>query len=295
MRVFGIDVIKGSVRSKSCRPRYALVRMEDGEIVREEEVTLFRLERLLSSEEPDILAVDSVQEIAEDKNALVSFMENLMPPSTRLVQVTGGERMETLSKVAARYNIRFNRFDPYAEARATAQIASQGGGYEVVAFENASEIVVSRHRSIGKGGWSQNRYVRRIHGAVQQKAREVEAQFVSGGVRYEKKETKAFGGASRVVFQVFTPRDMIPVHSYRGTDVQVRIRGKPASRIMYRPMSGKPRYIIVGIDPGTTTAIAALDLDGNLMDLSSSRQMTMSDIIEHLYHIGKPLVVASDV
>ncbi len=51
----------------------------------------------------------------------------------------------------------------------------------------------------------------------------------------------------------------------------------------------------MGIDPGTTTAVAALDLDGNLMHLESSRQMNMSGVIEALYKVGKPLVVASDV
>ena len=43
MKVFGIDVVKGSVRSRSRRPVYALVRMEDGEKVAEGEVTQFRL------------------------------------------------------------------------------------------------------------------------------------------------------------------------------------------------------------------------------------------------------------
>jgi uncharacterized protein len=294
LKIFGIDIITGSVRSRTRRPVYALVRMEDGEIASEEEMTGFRLSRLLSSEEPDILAVDSVQEIATDQHELVAFMESL-PTKTRLVQVTGGERQESLGKVAARYNLKFNRFDPYAEARTAARIASLGGGHEVIAFENSCEIVVSRRRSIGKGGWSQNRYIRRIHGAVQQRAREIEAQLISTGLRYEKKETEAFGGASRVAFHVFAPRDMVPVSSYRGTDVQVRIKGKRLDRIMYKPVTGRPKYLIVGIDPGTTTAIAALDLDGNLLHLSSSRQSSMSDIIEQLYRTGKPLVIASDV
>jgi predicted RNase H-like nuclease (RuvC/YqgF family) len=66
-------------------------------------------------------------------------------------------------------------------------------------------------------------------------------------------------------------------------------------RIRFRPLSAKPRYIIVGIDPGTTTATAALDLDGNLLHLQSSRQMSLSDVTESLYKVGKPLIIASDV
>ncbi|MCX6684033.1 MAG: DUF460 domain-containing protein [Methanoregula sp.] len=294
LRVFGIDIIKGSVRSRSRRPMYALVRMEGQVIESESEVSMFRLFRMLNEEQPDILAVDSIQEIAADQHDLFFFLQAL-PPQTRLVQVTGGERKETLGKVAARYNISFNRFDPFAEARTAAQVASLGAGAEIIAFENESEVVASRHRSLGKGGWSQNRYVRKIHGAVQLKGREIEMALVAAGIRYEKKETRAFGGCSRVAFRVFAKRDQVPVSTYRGSDVQVRISGKRLERIRFRPLSGKPRYLIVGIDPGTTTAIAALDLDGNLLHLASSRQMNMGDVVESLYRVGKPLIIASDV
>ncbi|MFZ1898627.1 DUF460 domain-containing protein [Methanoregula sp.] len=294
LKVFGIDIVRGSVRSRSRRPMYALVRMEGQEITGESTVSMFRLFRLLSGERPDILAVDSLQEIATDQHELFFFLQGL-PPQTRLVQVTGGEKKETLGKVAARFNISFDRFDPFAEARTTARVASLGAGAEVIAFENESEVVVSRHRSPGRGGWSQNRYVRKIHGAVQLKGREIEQQLVAAGLRYEKKETKAFGGCSRVAFRVFAARGQVPVGTYRGADVQVRISGKRLERIRFRPLSGKPRYLIVGIDPGTTSAVAALDLDGNLLHLESSRQMNMSGVIESLYRIGKPLVVASDV
>ncbi|MFA7694889.1 MAG: DUF460 domain-containing protein [Methanoregula sp.] len=294
LSVFGIDIVKGSVRSRSKRPIYALVRMDGREIVSEGTVSMFRLFRLLSEERPDILAVDSLQEIATDQHELFFFLQGL-PPQTKLVQVTGGEKKETLGKVAARFNISFDRFDPFAEARTTARVASLGAGAEVIAFENESEVVVSRHRSPGRGGWSQNRYVRKIHGAVQLKGREIEQQLAAAGLRYEKKETKAFGGCSRVAFRVFAVRGQVPVSTYRGADVQVRISGKRLERIRFRPLSGKPRYLIVGIDPGTTTAVAALDLDGNLMHLESSRQLNMSGVIEALYRVGKPLVVASDV
>ncbi len=294
LRVFGIDVIKGSVRSRSRRPMYALVRMEGQTIESEAEVSMFRLFRALNEEQPDILAVDSLQEIAADQHELFFFLQNL-PPQTRLVQVTGGERKETLGKVAARYNISFNRFDPWAEARTTAQVASLGAGAEVIAFENESDVVVSRHRSLGKGGWSQNRYVRKIHGAVQSKGREIEMALVASGLRYEKKETRAFGGCSRVAFRVFATREKVPVSTYHGADVQVRISGKRLERIQFRPLSGKPRYLIAGIDPGTTTAVAALDLDGNLLHLASSRQMNMGDVVESLFRVGKPLIIASDV
>ncbi|MEN6609221.1 MAG: DUF460 domain-containing protein, partial [Methanoregulaceae archaeon] len=229
-----------------------------------------------------------------DQRELFAFLQHL-PPATRLVQVTGGERKESLGKVAGRFNISFNKFDPFAESRTIAQVATLGAGAEVIAFENTTGVVVSRHRSPGKGGWSQNRYARKIHGAVQLKSREIEMDLIAAGLKYEKKETRAFGGCSRVSFAVQAVRDQVPVHPYRGADVQVRIEGKRLDRIRFRPLSGKPRYLIVGIDPGTTTAVAAIDLDGNLLHLGSSRETSMAGVIEDLYKVGKPLIIASDV
>ncbi len=294
MKVIGVDVIRGSVRSRSRRPGYAFVLLEDGEIVEETEVTLYRLLRRLAEERPDVLAVDSLQELAADQHELYALLQ-AMPTGTRLVQVTGGERTESLAQVAGRYNIRFNRLSPYDEARTTARVAALGAGAEVIAFENTTEVAVTRHRSPGRGGWSQNRYTRKIHGAVQRKSREIEAELAAAGVRYTKQETRAFGGSSRVVFTLQLPRSEVPVSTYRGADVQVRITGKRLERIRFRPVSAKPRYLIVGIDPGTTTAYAALDLDGNLLALRSSRQLTMADLVEELTRVGRPLVIASDV
>jgi uncharacterized protein len=294
LTVFGIDIIKGSVRSRSRRPQYALVRMAGDTVTAEEGVSSFRLFRMLACEQPDILAVDSIQEISTDQRELFSFMQAL-PPSTRLVQVTGGERKESLVKVASRYNISFNRLDPFEEARTIARVASLGAGAEVIAFENSCDVIVTRHRSPGKGGWSQNRYVRKIHGAVQLRGREIEMDLTAAGIRYEKKETKAFGGSSKVSFRVYAAREKLPVSTYRGADVQVRISGRKLDRITFRPVSARPKYLIVGIDPGTTTAVAALDLEGNLLYLNSSRQTSLSDVTGSLYKVGKPLIVATDV
>ena len=294
LKVFGIDIIRGSVRSKSRRPLYALVRLQGAQVLSEDGVSSLRLFRMLSLEQPDILAVDSLQEISTDQHELFAFMQSL-PPATRLVQVTGGDRRESLIKVASRYNIRFNRLDPFDEARTIARVASLGAGAEVIAFENSSDVTVTRNRSPGKGGWSQNRYVRKIHGGVLQRSREIEMDLLASGLKYEKKEIKAFGGCSKVSFRVFAPRDQVPVSTYRGADVQVRISGRRLDRIMFRPLSVRPKFIIVGMDPGTTTAIAALDLEGNLLHLSSSRQTSLSDVIEALCKVGKPVVVATDV
>lgn len=57
-------------------------------------------------------------------------------------------------------------------------------------------------------------------------------------------------------------------------------------------MAKKP--LIVGIDPGNTSAIAALNLDGELELLESQREFGREEIIQRLVDTGYPLVITSD-
>jgi len=54
------------------------------------------------------------------------------------------------------------------------------------------------------------------------------------------------------------------------------------------------RRIIVGIDPGTTTAWAVLDLDGNKLHVGSSKGMGLSALISVITFFGRPLIVGCD-
>lgn len=52
--------------------------------------------------------------------------------------------------------------------------------------------------------------------------------------------------------------------------------------------------LIVGIDPGNTSAVAAINLDGELELLESQREFPRSEIIQRIIENGKPVIVASD-
>lgn len=52
---------------------------------------------------------------------------------------------------------------------------------------------------------------------------------------------------------------------------------------------------IVGFDPGTTSAIAVLDLDRNVLLLKSMRNAGFDEIVGEVGSVGKPIVVACDV
>ena len=57
----------------------------------------------------------------------------------------------------------------------------------------------------------------------------------------------------------------------------------------------KNELTIVGIDPGTTTAVAILDLEGELIALKSDKGFDRAEISQFLISKGKPLIVATDV
>ncbi len=58
--------------------------------------------------------------------------------------------------------------------------------------------------------------------------------------------------------------------------------------------SSKKTYTIVGVDPGTTTAFAALDLNGQVIAVASSRTWDFSELIGLLVERGHPLIIAAD-
>jgi predicted RNase H-like nuclease (RuvC/YqgF family) len=296
--IFGIDIAKGSLHSKE-KPGYAVVILRNGDIEHHRMVSFHKIMRMVLMEKPSIIAVDNIYEIVSDKRDLISFLQRL-PASTKLVQVTGGEQLMPLTKLAREQGLSFDRFDPNAEALICAQLAQMGIGYEVSAFEDKTMIKVSRARSPGRGGWSQNRYRRKMHGYVRQKARDVEdhlkEQSKTSGFTFFQDITERFGGYSKAEFLVDAPRSQLHIGSGKYGDVQVSVKSIERDALVFKPLKTKKRdYIIVGIDPGTTTAIAVLTLDGELRMLHSSRTISIPQVIEMIAEQGRPLVIASDV
>jgi len=53
--------------------------------------------------------------------------------------------------------------------------------------------------------------------------------------------------------------------------------------------------IVVGVDLGITSAIAILDIEGNVLCVKSRRNWKREEIVKEILKIGKPLLVATDV
>ncbi|WP_423743842.1 DUF460 domain-containing protein (plasmid) [Haladaptatus sp. SPP-AMP-3] len=288
--VFGVDIQSGDVRGDS--PSYALV-VYDGEELDRDVVSYRKLRRLIDRDEPTFVATDNMYELAADKNALVHFLGSL-PNETRLVQVTGAERPEPLSRVASRHGVPYGK-KPMREAEAAARLAAMNVGQVVSAFTDTTRVRVSRGRSTGKGGWSEDRYTRRIHGSVKEHSRTVESKLESAGLDYEREVTEKYGGYSNATFDVDARPGDIPVSSRRSGDIRVEIERLRRDGIEFEPLAKRRDHVIVGIDPGTTTAVAMTDLDGTLLDVLSTRTADTADVIEWIIERGRPVIVAADV
>jgi hypothetical protein len=288
--VFGVDVQSGDVRGDA--PSYATVAY-DGENVDRDVVSFRKLRRLVEREEPALLATDNVYELATDRDDLVRFLRWL-PDGTRLVQVTGAERPEPLSRVASRHGVPYGK-KPMKEAEAAARLAAANVGQEVTAFTDTTTVKVSRGRSTGKGGWSQDRYTRRIHGNVKKRAREVAESLDAANLAYEREVTEKYGGFANATFTVEAAPSDIPVGRSRSGDTRVEIERERRDGIEFEPLVKRRDRVLVGIDPGTTTAAAVVSLDGEVLDVFSTRTADTADVIEWLVERGRPVVVAADV
>ncbi|MGK2230546.1 MAG: putative RNase H-like nuclease (RuvC/YqgF family) [Methanobacteriota archaeon] len=288
--VYGVDVHSGDVRGDS--PSYALVRLS-GDGVEHDVVSRRKLLRLVADEKPSIVATDNVYEIAEDKDGLVRLLRRL-PAETRLVQVTGDEEPEPLSRVASRHDVPYAK-KPSKEAEASARLAGMNVGYAVRAFDDKTTVRVSRGRSTGSGGWSEDRYTRKIHGAVRRRAREVEDRLDEEGFEYDKEVTEKYGGLANAEFVVKAPRDVIPFSDERSGDTRIEVDAVRRDGIEFESLAQRRETVVVGVDPGTTTAVAVLDLDGELLNVTSSRSADTAEVIEWIIERGRPVVVAADV
>ncbi|UPM42077.1 DUF460 domain-containing protein [Halocatena salina] len=288
--VFGVDIQSGDVRGDA--PSYAVVAF-DGEQIDRDVVSFRKLRRLIDREEPAIVATDNTYELAADKDALVRLLREL-PAGTKLVQVTGAQRPEPLSRVASRHGVPYGK-KPMKEAEAAARLAAANVGQEVRAFSDTTTVKVARGRSTGNGGWSEDRYTRRIHGAVKTTARDVESDLRDAGLDFEVDRTEKYGGLSRAVFTVESRPDELPVSRMRSGDVRIEIERERRDGIEYQPLAKRRDHVLVGIDPGTTTGIAIVGLGGTVLDVSSTRTGDTADVIEWIIERGRPIVVAADV
>ncbi len=295
MKVLGIDILAGSPESKTT-PRYSVALLEDGELTLKDEAASHKLRHLIAELKPDRIACDNIYELFS-KDGMRAFFLSL-PRSTKVIQVNGRpERMEPLHLVARRNGLRLgSRSASMEEAIACAKLAGMNVGYEVRAFHDRSLITVSRARGIGRGGQSQNRYRRKVHNMVAANVKGIAEILDERGVVYKLSTVNADSGLSRGVFEISSSSEgLAGIRQQRGPDVQVKIRPVLREKLEFVPLQSERKSVIFGVDPGITVGLAVIDLDGNLLEVFSARDFSLSAILNFATKYSDIAVIASDV
>ena len=303
--VMGFDILAShSPRTKRIQ-KYACVIIRNNLVLNEHpEISRSAMLKMVREIRPKFLCTDNIFEIVPDSKSLFKLVESI-PYRTKIVQVTGvPPKQIAIKTLAKRYGLKVHgKLTPLETARIAAQLAIAGVGHSLECFSEQTEIKVTRGRKMGKGGQSANRYRRRVHSEIQQMTRHIEYQLREAKIEFDIDiRISDFGYASaRIIAYASLPVIKGFIKSKRGGDFNILI-SPVRKRTEFLPLEPKPiandmrpRYFILGIDPGTTAAICLLTLNGKVHLLKSGKSFTRADIIRLVYENGIPILVASDV
>jgi predicted RNase H-like nuclease (RuvC/YqgF family) len=303
-KIIGADLLPGESPISSREPHFAYVVMVDGTIKEKGAVSLSELLAIAQRTRADAIAVDNVYELAPSLEELQRML-NSLTHTPKLVQVTMiGGKMYQLSSLAASLGLSGGKLSPEQAAETCAQLCFMGVGSELVLFEsNETRVIVSKGRQPVQGGMSVERYRRNIESRILIKTKEIKNILDSKKIDYDMFITKSSYGLERSVFIVYAPRDELfgvikPIHDH---DIQVRVELVEKREPTFNPLASRPRktrkitvHLIVGVDPGVTTGIAAVTLDGELRLLISGKELGRGQVVRILSEVGSPVVVATD-
>ncbi len=296
----GVDIESGSPISGA---RYSLVIIRCGGslVYKSESSSLARLVRIAWDYRPRRLGIDNVYELGGDERRLSKIL-SLLPPDLEVFQVTlvDGVFLD-LREVARRAGVLedFSKINSLRTAHITAMLACMGYGTSVRSVEEKTVIQVSKLRSHSSGGWSQQRYQRRVRAVIYNAATSIREALDRAGLDYDYYYKESRGGLESAIFTVYAPRDVVRgiVEEVEGPDYTIKIKPVYRSKLLVTTgdRGSKSTPLILGIDPGVTTGIALVDLDGRILHVSSIRAIDRGSIVELVSRYGKPVIVAVDV
>ncbi len=299
----GVDV-SPSGPPGSWRQRYHVVVIDDSIrlVTKLQEVSLASVIRVAWEYRPEVIAIDNALELAPGgrPEALAKVL-SLLPPGTRLVQVTASDEGFIDIREAAKragIDVMSAKPSPTRTAFLAAAIATKGLGLEVGFTREKTYIVVARSRGTKAGGWSQQRYQRRVRASVKLAADKVKEALEKAGIDFDVFYRTSEGGIDSAIFIVYAPREKLygVVRPHRGIDYWVRIETRYEGELTFKRGDEQPeRPIIVGVDAGMTTGLAVIGLDGRVLHLDSYKEADRGSLIDTIKRLGRPLVVSTDV
>ncbi len=292
----GIDVIR--VGSKLADFRYAIAVVKDGNVEKIEEGGIGKIIRTLWENRPSVLAVDNIYELGGTSEALDRVI-GLMPPDTRIVQVTLTEKGPLSLREAARLaGLSIGKGHPTAEKTAVinALLAARGIGKRLDVVERRVRIIVAKGRGGYAGGSKSEKFQRRMRAAVARMMKRIREKLDSMGLTYELYVRRSVGGIERAVFIVYASRDDLKgvISNIRSRNVRVIIKPTTTKKVTTVTEGERKRYLIIGIDPGIESGLAILDIEGKLVALHSAKEFGKGDIVSVVSSAGVPLIVSAD-
>jgi predicted RNase H-like nuclease (RuvC/YqgF family) len=305
--IISFDILPQQSPSARKTPKYAIAIFKEDILESNDSVSRTELLKRVRKLNPDILATDNLFELASTEKGVIDYLSKI-PSKTRIIQVTGSPiyGLTSIVKLAKRYGLQIERHPtPKETAILIAKLAALGVGTEISALARETRIVISRARNIGPGGFSQARFQRRMHGAIQQVARSIIGKVAKAQMDYDQYENRTAYGWSRCLIHVYDSFDnvsrIVQSETNRIAGVAVRISPVKHRAILYlqskdkNDQVGSRQALVVGIDAGTTVGIAISDISGRLIALQSGRSLSRGDVIRYLVKFGKPILIAADV
>ncbi len=280
----------------------AVFKRGEGFIRRLQGLSVQDLISLIKEVNPSTIAVDNIFELGSTSK-IFSIFENF--PGVEVIQVTGPPfKGLSLQKIAKIHNFPIPR-NSIQEAETAAILADKGYGCKVELFEDECEIIVSRGRSPGRGGSSALRLARMVEAKIAIVTDEIASILEKNKIAFDVYREKSKFGVKRAIFNVYVPYRVIhkALRDLKGSqDVNIEIKPVRKRRVTFiekdkeSKLSSPPkRKLIVGIDPGVTTAIAIFDLNMRLLHTESKKEFHMDEIINRILFFGVPLIIGVDV
>ncbi len=298
MRVLGLDILPDR-RNFFC----VIIDSDTEEILFRGVVRKENLASFIGKHSVDIVAIDNIFEICDSADKIIKFLE---ATKVTLIQVTGPLfRQRKLASLAKEYGLHEGKkLSPEQAAEVAAKLALKREGVEVLAFREATLIIVSRSRSFGiVGGSHQKHYLRAAEARIKAVVREIQRVLSENNVPYDIFIREGEGGYKSAKIIVYEPIEQIQriVKETKTDWYQVRLEPIKHNRILFVSSSelgsyhSAGRYLIVGVDPGETTGVAILDLKGNILYVDSRRSIGFFELIDRIYEYGRPIIISCDV
>jgi predicted RNase H-like nuclease (RuvC/YqgF family) len=298
MKVMGIDIVRGSPLSQSNPPLYAVVVINENlDILYESvEVPLKGLIRIAWEFRVDRIGMDNIFELAPTKKYLSKIFE-LFPSNTLVYQVTlESERFIDLLKQAEKIGISVvSKPKPLQTAYICAMLALNNVGTVVRGVGTRTKIIVSRARSPGSGGSRASIFARGMRTAILRAVKEIRERLDEAQILYDIILKRGRGGLESAVLVAYADIATIKkfVKPFHGNDIRVFVKPEFMT-IEFVDKEQAKRPVIVGIDPGIETGVAIVDLSLKQCYTFSSREFDKLSIINKIYAIGTPVLIATD-